>query len=318
MNYYELLNVSKDADNNQIKKQYYKLAKEYHPDKTKGDKNKESKFIQIQQAYDTLIDEGKRKSYNTTMCEDELFDNIASFFSYDYSAEQKREKDPPKQDFHTLYINVSEYLNGICRSESVSSEKMCVTCNQTGIKDHKVNTRRCDYCSGTGIDLNIPLFACGICNGKCVNVINNVPCEVCEGKCIYTKVESIDIEGKRLLNEGTVIERSGYKFKIKHSFTNDIVDSHIIVKENMSVIKWLCGGEFTIKIYDDKCIHLKTLGAFDLSKDYLVSQNVKVRFGLKMIKQHIEMLRKCSRLFISIFKRNKSQESSFQRVDLTI
>lgn len=318
MSYYELLNVSKDADNNEIKKQYYKLAKEYHPDKTRGNKDKESKFIQIQQAYDTLIDEDKRKGYNMTMYEDEFFDNIANFFSYDYNTEQKREKKSSKKDFHTLNIDIPEYLNGIHRTEKVSSEKICEVCNQTGIKDYKINTRRCQYCNGTGIDLNIPLFACGICNGKCVNVIKNIPCEICEGNCIYIHEETIDIKSEPLLTEGTIIEQDGYKFKIKHSFTNEIVDYHIIVKENMSVIKWLCGDEFTIKLYDDKYIHVKTLGAFDLSKDYRVFENIKVRFGLKMINQHIDVLRKCLKLFNSIFKRNKSHECSFQHVDLII
>ena len=180
------------------------------------------------------------------------------------------------KDFHILNIDISEYLNGIHRTEKVSNEKLCDVCNQTGIKDYKINTRRCHYCNGTGIDLNIPLFACGICNGKCVNVINNIPCEICEGKCMYIHEDTIDIKSESLLTEGTVIEKGGYKFKIKHSFTNEIVDSHIIVKENMSVIKWLCGDEFTIKLYDDKYIHVKTLGAFDLSKDYRVCENIKV------------------------------------------
>lgn len=314
MNYYELLNVSKVADNNEIKKQYYKLAKEYHPDKTKGDKDKESKFIQIQKAYDTLIDEGKRKSYNMSMCEDELFDNIATFFSYDYETK----KTPSNKYSHILNINIPEYLNGIHRTEKVSSEKTCEVCNQTGIKDYKINTRRCEYCNGTGIDLNIPLFACGICNGKCVNVINNIPCEICEGKCMYIHEESINIKGEPLLTEGSVIERGVYKFKIKYSFTNEIVDSHIIVKENMSVIRWLCGDKFTIKLYDNEFIHVNTLGAFDLSKDFIVRKNIKVRFGLKMINQHIELLRKCAKLFVSIFKRNKSHGTSFHHVDLTI
>ena len=321
MNYYELLNVSKDADNNQIKKQYYKLAKEYHPDKTKGDKDKESKFIKIQQAYDTLIDEGKRKSYNMTLYEDELFDNIANFFTYDYDTEHtahKRNKQSSKDDFYTLEITIPEYLNGIHRTEKVSIEKICETCNQTGIKDYKVNTRRCEYCNGTGLDLNIPLFACGICNGKCVNVINNIPCEICEGKCTYKHEEFINIKSERLINEATIIESGGYKFKVKYSFSNEIVDSHIIVKENMSVIKWLCGDEFTLKLYDDEFICVKTLGAFDLSKDFLVRKNIKLRFGLKLINQHIELLRKCAKLFVSIFKRNKSHETSFKHVDLTI
>lgn len=318
MNYYEILNVSKDADKNQIKKEYYKLAKELHPDKTNGDKDKELKFIQIQKAYDTLMDDDKRDMYNLSLCEDEVLESIASFFSCGNTREEKKNKRNKKEKFYTVNISVYEYLNGIHRTEKVSSEKICEVCNQTGIKDHKINTRKCDYCNGTGLDLNIPIFACGICNGKCVNIINDIPCEVCEGKCMYTHEDFIDINGEPLLTEGTVIERGGYKFKIKYSFTNEIVDSHIIVKENMSVIKWLCGSEFTIHLYDDEFICVKTLGAFDLSKDFLVRKNIKLRFGLKLINQHIELLRKCAKLFVSIFKRNKSHETSFQHVDLTI
>ena len=117
MNYYELLNVSKDADNNEIKKQYYKLAKEYHPDKTKGNKDKESKFIQIQQAYDTLIDEDKLKSYNMTMYEDELL-IILPIFSLMTITQNKR-VGKNLQDFHILNIDISEYLNGIHRMKAV-------------------------------------------------------------------------------------------------------------------------------------------------------------------------------------------------------
>ena len=53
MNYYETLNVSKDAAPEEIKKSYRKLVKEHHPDKTGGD---DSKFKQISEAYETLSD----------------------------------------------------------------------------------------------------------------------------------------------------------------------------------------------------------------------------------------------------------------------
>lgn len=63
--YYEILGVSKDATSNDIKKAYKKLAKKYHPDLNQGDKNAEEKFKEINEAYEVLGDEGKRKKYDT-------------------------------------------------------------------------------------------------------------------------------------------------------------------------------------------------------------------------------------------------------------
>jgi len=64
-NYYEILWVNKTATNDDIKKAYRKLAMKYHPDKNKGDKQAESKFKEINEAYSVLSDEKKRKNYDT-------------------------------------------------------------------------------------------------------------------------------------------------------------------------------------------------------------------------------------------------------------
>jgi len=61
MNYYETLNVSKDATPEEIKKSYRKLVKEHHPDKTGGD---DSKFKQISEAYETLSDPVRKEQYD--------------------------------------------------------------------------------------------------------------------------------------------------------------------------------------------------------------------------------------------------------------
>ena len=61
--YYEVLGVSKDADAKEIKKAYRKLAMKYHPDKNPGDKAAEEKFKEINEAYEVLSDENKRKMY---------------------------------------------------------------------------------------------------------------------------------------------------------------------------------------------------------------------------------------------------------------
>ncbi len=63
--YYEVLGVSKSSTNSDIKKAYKKLAKKYHPDLNPEDKSAEEKFKEINEAYEVLGDEEKRKKYDT-------------------------------------------------------------------------------------------------------------------------------------------------------------------------------------------------------------------------------------------------------------
>lgn len=62
--FYSILWVSKTASNSDIKKAYRKLAMKYHPDRNKGNKQAEEKFKEINQAYDVVWDEKKRKNYD--------------------------------------------------------------------------------------------------------------------------------------------------------------------------------------------------------------------------------------------------------------
>lgn len=63
--FYQILGIGETATQDEIKKQFRKLAKQYHPDRNKGAKAAETKFKEISEAYDTLSDEKKRAEYDT-------------------------------------------------------------------------------------------------------------------------------------------------------------------------------------------------------------------------------------------------------------
>ena len=62
--YYEILGVARDADAETIKKAFRKLALEFHPDRNQGDKESEEKFKKINEAYQILSDDQKRRMYD--------------------------------------------------------------------------------------------------------------------------------------------------------------------------------------------------------------------------------------------------------------
>src|SRR6187402_3002961 len=62
--YYEVLGVKKDAKADEIKKSYRRLARKYHPDVNPNDKTAEEKFKEVQEAYDVLSDDKKRKVFD--------------------------------------------------------------------------------------------------------------------------------------------------------------------------------------------------------------------------------------------------------------
>lgn len=76
MKHYETLGVTKEADDNEIKKAYMKLARQYHPDKNQGSKEAEEKFKKINEAYEILSDPEKRNMYN--QLGDEMFNQNMS------------------------------------------------------------------------------------------------------------------------------------------------------------------------------------------------------------------------------------------------
>lgn len=64
MDYYKILGISQQADAEQIKRAYRRLAKKYHPDMNPDDPEAEARFIEVTEAYEVLSDETKRKEYD--------------------------------------------------------------------------------------------------------------------------------------------------------------------------------------------------------------------------------------------------------------
>jgi molecular chaperone DnaJ len=85
--YYAILGVDKKADGGTIKKKYRQLARELHPDKTKGDKKLEDRFKEVSEAYDILSDDKKRAEYDQAreMFKSGAFHQGANQFSGDFS-----------------------------------------------------------------------------------------------------------------------------------------------------------------------------------------------------------------------------------------
>lgn len=76
--YYLILGVSKEASLHEIKQAYRRIAKKYHPD-ISGTSNSSDKFLEIQEAYETLMDEAKRRRYNREMANRTRTEETAGF-----------------------------------------------------------------------------------------------------------------------------------------------------------------------------------------------------------------------------------------------
>ena len=85
-NYYQILDIDRNADEKQIKSAYRKRAFMYHPDLNHGDKSALEKFKKITEAYGVLIDPAKRREYDNYLLQAERFRNMGEGFErYQYA-----------------------------------------------------------------------------------------------------------------------------------------------------------------------------------------------------------------------------------------
>jgi molecular chaperone DnaJ len=142
VNPYEVLGVSKDSSEEDIKKAYRKLAFQYHPDRAIGDSESEKKFKEVQEAYDILSDPVKRSNYdNPHMGFSDPFDLFSNVFGFSAA--------PPKRNldiFMALELSFWEAVRGCHKTISIRRFLECSKCRGTGA----ASMNNCNMCHGQG------------------------------------------------------------------------------------------------------------------------------------------------------------------------
>ena len=230
-NYYDTLGVSKTASAEEIKSAYRKLAKKYHPDLNPNDEVAASKFKEINEAYEVLGDEQKRKNYDQFGSADgnpfgngggfggfgqggfsgsfstddfgdfgSIFDNIFGAFGGG-SSRTKSQRTVAGEDIN-LRINLTfmEACTGCSKAINVSRIETCDHCGGTGAKDAK-NISTCPTCNGTGqvrysqqtfLGRVVNVGPCQDCGGTGKKILNK--CEFCGGTGTVRKTRTINVQ----------------------------------------------------------------------------------------------------------------------------
>lgn len=180
--YYEILGVSRDASEKEIKDAFRKLSKKYHPDISK-EPDATEKFKEINEAYQVLSDKDKKANYD--MFGDpnaQGFNPFGDMFG-GRSAEVKERGSDLRI---TVNITMEEAYNGVHKKIKLKKSCTCHRCHGSGSEDNSFET--CSYCHGSGYYRQRTVTAygysdnigpCPYCNatGK---KINN-PCSICNG-----------------------------------------------------------------------------------------------------------------------------------------
>ncbi|MDD6276538.1 MAG: molecular chaperone DnaJ [Clostridia bacterium] len=207
--YYEVLGIDKSASADEIKKAYRKKAKQYHPDLNPGDKDAESKFKEVNEAYEVLSDDQKKARYDQFghagvdpnygaggaggFGDDfDLGDIFSSFFGGGFGGSGKRSNpNAPRrgEDLQTtVTISFEEAAKGCKRRLDINRIEVCPECSGSGAAKG-TSPVTCPECNGTGqvtTQQRTPFGviqsqrACSRCGGK--GKIIETPCSKCRGR----------------------------------------------------------------------------------------------------------------------------------------
>lgn len=234
--YYEILEVSKDASGDEIKKSFRRLAMQYHPDRNPGNKEAETKFKEINEAYEVLKDEQKRAAYdryghqafaNGGMGGGNPFGGFdfgggaggfADIFSEVFSEFVGRGRGAGRtyaqrgQDVrYNMSLTLEEAFTGLEKEITLPSTETCETCHGHGTKDGK-EAPTCPYCKGSGkMRMQQGFFVveqdCPQCKGT-GHMVKDA-CPDCKGKGFVKKQKTIKVKIPAGVEDGMRVRVQG-------------------------------------------------------------------------------------------------------------
>jgi molecular chaperone DnaJ len=238
--FYEILGVSKNSTESEIKSAYLKLAMKYHPDKNLNNKDEaEKKFKEISEAYEVLSDQNKRAMYDQVgaggydqayqsqqarggASADDFFSQFSDIFGADIFGTQKKTKrgkkrtEPSPRDGHdvdaSIVISLKDSFVGIKEKINIDRFIQCDICSGRGFgEDGKYEV--CSYCDGEGVVVSRNGFfsvshECSKCNGE--GIVIKKPCKKCNGSCRLRIKDLISITIPAGIDSDNVLRVAGY------------------------------------------------------------------------------------------------------------
>jgi len=228
--YYEVLGVSRQADEDEIKKAYRQLALKYHPDRNPGNKEAEEHFKEAAEAYEVLHDPQKRRIYDTYGHEglqgsgyrgfrgfEDIFssfgDIFQDFFSFGFGgATRPRTAARPGDDLlYDLTLDFEEAVFGAEKEIQVQTFIECEHCSGSGAEPGTRETT-CPVCQGSGQVVQSQGFfristTCSRCQGTGRVLVS--PCPHCRGQGRSKQSKRVEVKVPAGVDNGTRLRLRG-------------------------------------------------------------------------------------------------------------
>lgn len=272
--YYNVLGVSREASQSDIKKAFRKLALEHHPDKG----GNPDKFKEIQEAYELLSDPDRRNEY------DNPSHGIDNIFSELFGGLGRRRNGPNKgaRTEFAIKIPLDAVYNGLIKKLKVTRNVICNRCDGSGCKGG-AEKNKCNSCNGSGIHITRtkqgPFVQqiqckCSSCNGTGRIIRPEDMCETCNGKYVVSEPKIVPINIKPGVEDGmgVIMENEGNEYP--NTIPGDIVIIFKMIKHpkyerrgndlhmnyELSLYEALVGYNFTITHLDSRKINISYTG----------------------------------------------------------